>query len=212
MMNTYQFTKKEEILHAITHGFGIVLSLTGLIFLITFATMNGSAWEVVSVIIFGLTMVLMYTTSTLVHSLPKGKLKDLFQIFDHSSIYLFIAGTYTPFLLVNLRGPIGWTIFGIIWGIAIVGVVFKVFFAKKFLILSTLFYVLMGWLIVIVWNPLTNALHANGILLLAVGGVVYTVGAFFYVCRKIPYHHVIWHLFVLIGSVFHYFAVFYYVI
>src|SRR5690625_4471803 len=135
--------------------------------------------KIVSVTIFGITMLLMYLASTIVHSLPDGKCKDIFQIFDHSSIYLFIAGTYTPFLLVHLRGVIGWILFGVIWGIALTGVIFKVFFVERFLILSTLFYVIMGWLIVLVWNPLTTAMHGQGILLLVIGGIIYTIGAIF---------------------------------
>lgn len=211
-MNTHIFSKKEEIYHAITHGFGAILSIAGLVLLIVFSSMNGNPWEIVSVTIFGTTMLFMYVSSTVVHSLPKGKWKDLFQIFDHSSIYLFIAGTYTPFLLIHLRGTIGWTLFGIIWTIALTGIIFKVFFVKRFLILSTFFYILMGWLIVIVWNPLTIVIDKAGILLLVGGGLFYTVGTIFYIVRKIPYHHVIWHLFVIVGSVFHFFAIFFYVI
>lgn len=211
-MKTHTFTKKEEIAHAITHGIGALLSIAGLVLLIVFSSFSGNPWKIVSVTIFGVTMLLMYTSSTIVHSLPEGKWKDIFQIFDHSSIYLFIAGTYTPFLLVHLRSHIAWILFGVIWAIAIIGIVFKVFFVKKFLILSTLFYVLMGWLITLIWGPLTEAIHQNGITLLIIGGIIYTVGAIFYTWRKIPYHHVIWHLFVIAGSAFHFFAIFYYVI
>lgn len=211
-METYTFTKKEEIAHAITHGIGALLSIAALVLLIVFSSLNGDTLQVISGIVFGTTMLFMYVASTIVHSLPEGKWKDIFQIFDHSSIYLFIAGSYTPFLLVPLRGDIGWTLFGIIWGIAIAGVIFKIFFVKKFLILSTVFYVLMGWLIIFVWKPLTNLMHGNGITLLVIGGVFYTVGAIFYVWRSFPYHHAVWHLFVIAGSTFHFFAIFYYVI
>jgi len=210
-MNTNIFSKNEEIAHAITHGIGAILSIAGLVLLIISSSLHGNPWKIVSVTIFGLTMLFMYLSSTIVHGLPKGKWKDLFQIFDHSSIYLFIAGTYTPFLLVHLRSNIGWTLFGVIWGIAVVGIIFKVFFVKKFLIISTFFYILMGWLIIIVWEPLTQAIHSHGILLLIIGGIFYTVGAIFFMWRKIPYHHVIWHLFVLAGSISHFFAVLYYV-
>lgn len=211
-MEIHVFTKREEIAHAITHGIGALLSIAGLVLLIVFSSFSGNPWKIVSVTIFGVTMLLMYISSTVVHSLPEGKWKDIFQIFDHSSIYLFIAGTYTPFLLVHIRSNIAWILFGIIWGIAIVGILFKVFFVKKFLVLSTMFYILMGWLIVLVWGPLTETIHSNGIMLLIIGGVIYTVGAVFYMWRKIPYHHVIWHLFVIAGSMFHFFAVFYYII
>ena len=211
-METYTFTKKEEIAHAITHGIGALLSIAALVVLIVFSSLNGDTLQVISGIVFGTTMLFMYLSSTIVHSLPEGKWKDIFQIFDHSSIYLFIAGSYTPFLLVPLRGDIGWTLFGIIWGIAIAGVIFKVFFVKKFLVLSTLFYILMGWLIIFVWKPLTNLMHGNGITLLVIGGIFYTVGAIFYMWRSFPYHHAVWHLFVIAGSAFHFFAIFYYVI
>lgn len=211
-MNIHIFNKKEEIAHAITHGIGALLSIAGLVLLIVYASIHGNSWHIVSVTVFGATMLIMYTASTIVHSLPRGKWKDIFQIIDHASIYLFIAGTYTPFLLVHLREDIGWVLFCIIWGIALFGIVFKIFFVQRFLILSTLVYVLMGWLIVTVWSPLTAAVHENGILLLMIGGVFYTVGALFYMIRSIPYHHVIWHLFVIGGSVCHFFSIFYYVI
>ncbi len=211
-METYTFSRKEEILHAITHGIGAVLSIAGLVLLIIFSSFSGNPWKIVSVTIFGLTMLLMYLSSTIVHSLPEGRAKNIFQIFDHSAIYIFIAGTYTPFLLVHLRGITGWLLFGIVWGIALIGIIFKVFFVKKFLLLSTFFYVLMGWLIVFAWHPLTSTMNEQGIRLLIIGGVIYTIGTLFYVIRKIPYHHVIWHIFVILGSVFHFFAVFYYVI
>lgn len=211
-MNTHTFTKNEELAHAITHGIGALLSIAGLVLLIVFSSLNGNPWQIVSVTIFGTTMLLMYLSSTIVHSLPEGKWKDIFLIFDHSSIYLFIAGTYTPFLLVHLRGEMGWILFGIVWGIAIAGVAFKIFFVKKFLVLSTLFYVLMGWLIILVWNPLTAIMDGTGMMLLIIGGGFYTIGAVFYIWRGFLYHHAIWHLFVLAGSVFHFFTVFYYVI
>ncbi|MBU5468410.1 hemolysin III family protein [Virgibacillus sp. MSJ-26] len=212
MRETHIYTKNEEIAHAITHGIGALLSIAGLVLLIVFSSMKGNPWQIVSVTIFGVTMLLMYLCSTIVHSLPDGKWKNIFQIFDHSSIYLFIAGTYTPFLLVHLRGTVGWTLFGVIWGIAIIGIVFKVFFVKRFLFLSTLFYILMGWLIVIVWEPLTLIMDGSGIRLLVLGGIFYTVGCIFYVWRSFPYHHAVWHLFVLAGSAFHFFSILHYVI
>lgn len=211
-MNINVFTKKEEIAHSITHGIGVVLSLVGLILLLVCSSLSGNPWKIFSVAIFGITMFFMYLSSTIVHSLPQGKWKDIFQIFDHSSIYLFIAGTYTPFLLVHLRSNIGWTLFVIIWCIAIIGIIFKVFFVKRFLFLSTIFYILMGWLIVLAWEPLVQAVHRNGITLLMIGGIFYTVGTIFFLWRKIPYHHVIWHLFVLAGSICHFFAILFYVI
>ncbi|MEW9677486.1 hemolysin III family protein [Lentibacillus sp. L22] len=211
-MTTHTYTKQEELAHAVTHGIGALLSIAGLVLLITYASLSGGPWQIVSVTIFGATMLLMYLTSTIVHSLPTGKCKDLFQIFDHSSIYLFIAGTYTPILLVLLRNEIGWILFSTVWGIAIFGIVFKIFFVKKFLIISTLLYIAMGWMVVVVWNPLTATMHKNGVLLLLVGGILYSVGAIFYVWRSFPYHHAVWHLFVIAGSAFHFFSIFYYVI
>lgn len=211
-MKTSTFTKREELIHAVTHGVGAMLSIVALILLIIFAAMDGDPWQIISGIIFGTTMLLMYLSSTIVHSLPRGKWKDIFQIFDHSSIYLFIAGSYTPFLLVHLRGDAGWTLFAIIWGIALIGIVLKIFFVKKFVFLSTLFYVFMGWLIIFVWNPLTNIMHGSGLTLLVIGGLFYTIGAVFFLWRGCPYHHAVWHLFVLAGSGFHFFAIFYYVI
>lgn len=211
-IETYTFNKKEELLHALTHGIGGLLSIFGLVLLIVFSAFTKDALTIVSVTIFGVTMTFMYLSSTIVHSLTEGTAKNLFQILDHSSIFLFIAGSYTPFLLTQIKGTLGWTLFGIVWGIALVGIILKVFFVEKFLILSTLIYILMGWLIVVAWGPLTDSLAPNGVRLLVIGGLFYTFGAVFYVVRKIPYHHVIWHVFVILGSVAHFFSVFFYVI
>lgn len=211
-MDVHTFTKKEEIAHAITHGIGALLSIAALVLLIVFSSFQGGAVLIVSVTIFGSTMLLMYVASTIVHSLPINKWKNIFLIVDHAMIYLFIAGTYTPFVLALIKGPLGWTLFGIVWGIAVAGIILKLFFVKKFVILSTLAYIFMGWLIVFAWKPLTEAMHMNGIILLVTGGIVYTVGAIFYVWKGFPYHHVIWHLFVIIGSALHFFAILYYVI
>jgi hemolysin III len=157
-------------------------------------------------------MLLLYVSSTLVHSFPEGKAKDLFEIFDHSSIYLFIAGTYTPFLFIAVKGTIGWTLFGIVWGIALAGIVFKAFFVKKFLFISTILYVFMGWMIVFAWDSLTQTIAHQGIVLLVVGGVLYTIGAVFYVWRGFRFHHMIWHIFVLGGTVLHFLAIILYVL
>lgn len=211
MKDTHVYTKKEEIVNAITHGIGVLLSITALVFLVINAVQNGSAWHVVTFTIYGVTMILLYLSSTLVHSFPEGKLKDLFEIFDHSAIYLFIAGTYTPFTLIVINGALGWTLLGIVWGIAIAGIVFKSFFVKKFMFISTVLYVAMGWLIVIGWQPLTDTLPTAGIVLLVAGGLLYTVGAVFYVWRGFTFHHAVWHLFVLAGSVTHFFSVLFYV-
>ncbi|MDP4097574.1 hemolysin III family protein [Paenibacillus sp. P96] len=207
MANTHTYSRREEVANAITHGIGVLLSIAALVLLIVTSATHGTAWHVVSFTVYGITMLLLYTNSTLLHMLKEGKAKDLFEILDHSCIYLFIAGTYTPFLLTAVRGTLGWSLFGVIWGIALFGVVFKAFFTKKFLFMSTLFYLAMGWLIVIVWNPLVAVIPHTGIVLLAAGGVLYTLGTVFYVWKAFPYHHAVWHVFVLGGSVLHFFAV-----
>lgn len=212
MGETHVFTKGEEIANAITHGIGALLSIAALVLLIIDATIFGNAWHIVSFTLFGSTMLLMYLCSTMLHSLPRGKAKDIFEILDHSAIYFFIAGTYTPFLFLVVKGWVGWTIFGVVWGLAIGGAVFKSFFAKKFVLYSTLLYVVMGWLIVFAWKPLVENLHPNGLLLLIIGGVLYTVGSIFYVWRGFKFHHSLWHLFVIGGSVAHFLCVFLYLV
>lgn len=212
MANTHIYEPKEEVANAITHGIGALLSLAGLVLLIVFASIKGTAWHVVSFTVYGVSMLLLYSCSTLVHSFKEGKVKDLFEIFDHSSIYIYIAGTYTPFMLIAARGPLGWTLFGIVWGIAIVGVVFKAFFVKRFLFMSTIFYLIMGWLIVFAWGPLSASIPTPGITLLVIGGILYSIGTIFYVWRGFPYHHAIWHLFVLAASIVHFFAILLYLL
>lgn len=209
---THEFTRKEEAVNAFTHGLGALLSIAGLVVLIVFASINGNAWHVVSVTIYGSTMLLMYLSSTIVHALKDGRAKDIFLFFDHSSIYLFIAGTYTPILLVLLRGPIGWTLFGVIWGVAVLGIIFKIFFVKRFMVVSTLIYILLGWFIVFVWDPLTAEMELRGLIYLVIGGIFYSVGSIFYMWRGFPYHHAVWHLFVIAGSAFHFFAILFYIV
>ncbi|WP_202080101.1 PAQR family membrane homeostasis protein TrhA [Caldalkalibacillus salinus] len=212
MADTHEYTLKEEIVNAITHGIGFLLSIAALVFLVIYAAKDGTAWHVVTFSIYGATMIFLYLSSTLVHSFPRGKVKDIFEVFDHSAIYLFIAGTYTPFTLIVIDGPLGWTLLGIVWSIAIVGIIFKSFFVKKFLFLSTVLYLVMGWLVVTAWGPLTSTLPPAGIALLVIGGVAYTIGSIFYVWRGFPYHHAVWHLFVIGGSAAHFFAVINYVL
>lgn len=212
MAVTHTFSKKEELANSITHGVGALLSISALVILIVYASLYGTVWHVVSFTIFGVTMFILYMSSTLLHSFPEGKAKDIFEIFDHSSIYFFIAGTYTPFLLVVIKGTLGWSLFGIVWGLAIAGTVFKCFFVKKYLFSSTALYVVMGWLIVFAWKPLVNNLSLEGMTYLAIGGALYTLGAIFYVWRGFKYHHAVWHLFVLAASVAHFFCVLFYVL
>lgn len=211
-MSTRVFSKKEEVAHAVTHGIGVLFSLVALLFLIMFSQVSGSAVLISSAVVFGTTMLLMYLSSTIVHSLPQGKWKDIFLVIDHAAIYIFIAGSYTPFALIIIEGTLGWALFAAVWSLAIIGIVLKLFFVRRFVFLSTLFYVLMGWLIVVVWNPLTESIHPDGLLLLTLGGIIYTIGSIFYIWKFIPFHHMIWHIFVLIGSCFHFFAILFYVI
>lgn len=212
MANTHVYSRREEVANAVTHGIGALLSVVALVLLIVFASLNGTAWHVVSFTVYGVSMLLLYTCSTLVHSFPEGKLKDLFEIFDHSSIYLFIAGTYTPLLFNVIKGALGWTLFGIVWGIAIFGIVFKAFYTKRFLFTSTIFYIAMGWIIVFAWPRLVENFSGGGLILLVAGGLLYTLGTVFYIWRSFPYHHAVWHLFVLAGSVVHFFAIILYVL
>ncbi|QDP39816.1 PAQR family membrane homeostasis protein TrhA [Radiobacillus deserti] len=204
MANTHTFSKGEELANAITHGIGVLFSIVSLVVLIVYSSLYGTAWHIVSFIIFGFTMLLMYVSSTLLHAFPEGsRVKDLFEIFDHSSIYFLIAGTYTPYMLIAVQGWLGWTIFGIVWGFAIGGTVFKSFFVKKFLFTSTVLYVVMGWFIVLAWGPLTEYLTPKGLTYLVVGGLFYTLGAIFYIWRAFKFHHAVWHLFVVAGSFMH---------
>lgn len=207
MDNIENFTKGEEVANSILHGIGLALAITALVILIIFARASENIWSIVSVCIYGSTLIILYLSSTLYHSLPPGKAKNIFEIFDHSAIYLLIAGTYTPLTLINLRNGLGWTIFGIIWGGAVVGIIFKVFWVKKFVIFSTILYVGMGWMIVLAINPLLKIMTFKSIVFLVVGGTSYTIGTIFYVWRKIKYHHAIWHLFVLGGSICHFFSI-----
>lgn len=197
----------EEIANSITHGIGTGLSVIGGIVLIVFAALYGDAWRIVSFSIYSVTLVILYLASTLYHSVRDLRLKTIFKVLDHACIYLLIAGTYTPFLLVSLRGPWGWTLLGVIWGVALVGIIFKTFSAHRFRRFLVFGYLLMGWLGVIAGRELLVRVPAEGLLWLALGGVLYTVGVLFYAWRKLPYGHAIWHLFVLGGSICHYLAV-----
>jgi hemolysin III len=199
----------EEIANSITHGLGAALSVAGLTLLVTFASFSGDGWHLASVIVYGTSMILLYLASTLYHSLRHPGAKRLFKILDHSAIYLLIAGTYTPFLLVNMRGVWGWSLFGVIWGLALLGIVFKIFFIEHLPRASTFAYIGMGWLCVVALPQMLETIDAFGMTLLVIGGISYTLGAGFYLWHRLPYNHAIWHLFVLGGSTAHYFAVFF---
>ncbi|QDP88661.1 PAQR family membrane homeostasis protein TrhA [Bacillus amyloliquefaciens] len=200
------FTIKEEIANAVTHGIGVLLSIPALIFLIIFAVKYGSPTDIVSFSIFGASMLLLYLSSTLLHSIQHKKTKDILEIVDHSAIYVLIAGTYTPFLLGPLKGALGLTLLIIVWSLAIGGIVFKIFFVKRFIIFSTLVYLMMGWPI----KPLYASLSGPGFGLLLFGGLLYSAGTIFYIWRKVPYHHAIWHSFVLGGSASMFFCILFY--
>lgn len=202
----------EELANSLTHGIGLALSLAGLAMLVILASLKGTAWHIVSCSVYGSTLVLLYAASTLYHSLRAPRVKQILRVVDHAAIYLLIAGTYTPFTLVNLRGSWGWTLFGVVWGLALLGIVSKVFFADRFRIVSTAVYLIMGWLVVIALKPLLALVPSGGILWLLAGGLAYTFGVVFYVWPRVPYGHAIWHLFVLAGSFCHYLAVLLYVI
>ncbi|MDV2685062.1 hemolysin III family protein [Alkalihalophilus lindianensis] len=207
MGTTHTFSKSEEIANAVTHGIGVLLSIAALVLLIVFSSLHGTVLHVVSFTIYGVTMLLLYLSSTMLHALPPGKAKNVFEIMDHASIYLFIAGTYTPILFIVVQGALGWTLFGIVWGLATFGIVFKAYFVKRFLFLSTLFYILMGWLALFAIKPIIENLGYTGLIFLIGGGLCYTIGTIFYVWRGFRYHHAVWHLFVLAGSVLHFFLV-----
>ncbi len=207
-----RYSLGEEIANSITHGIGAGLAITGLIYLIYYSATYGDVWHIVSCAIYGTTLVLLYTVSTLYHSVPTPRFKSVMRILDHSAIFLLIAGTYTPFMLVNLRGPWGWSLLGVVWGAAILGILFQTALQKSWVAFTVGLYVLMGWAVVVAVKPLLEVMPVEGFLLLLYGGLAYTLGTTFYIWKQVRFHHAIWHLFVLAGSVFHFFAVFYYVI
>ncbi|MCM3236731.1 hemolysin III family protein [Heyndrickxia oleronia] len=211
MNSTYFYDWKEELANAITHGIGFLLSIPALVMLIIFAAQKNNPVYMVSFIIFGTTMLLLYLFSTMLHSFKPSRARKVFAILDHSAIYLLIAGTYTPLVLISINGAFGWTLFGIIWGLALLGITFKCFMIHRFRIMSTLFYILMGWLVIIAIKPLYASLTGVGFGLLLTGGILYTIGAVFYIWRNLPYSHAIWHLFVIGGNAFMYFCVLYFV-
>ncbi len=197
--------------NAITHGVGAIFAIAGAAYLIAAST-RGNAWTVVSCSIYATTLVLVYLCSTLYHSLVRTRAQHVFQVLDHSAIYLLIAGTYTPFTMVSLHGRLGWVLFGIVWGLAIAGVIFKGVATGKFAIASALIYLFMGWFIVFAARPLTHAISWHGMMWIAAGGLAYTAGIAFFAFDRLRYFHAMWHLFVLAGSVAHYFAVLFYVV
>jgi hemolysin III len=206
------YSPKEELANSITHGVGAVLAVSALAILTAFASLFGNTWHIVSCSIFGATLILLYTTSTLYHSIQIPEAKTILRVLDHAAIFLLIAGTYTPFLLVNIRGPWGWSLFGIVWTIALLGVIFQVSLLRRWPVASVGLYVGMGLLIIFAIKPLVSSITPNGLRLLIAGGLAYILGLIFYGWRRLPYHHAVWHLFVLAGSTFHFFSILFYVI
>ena len=204
-----KFPFGEELANFISHAAGGVLSVAALIILIIRAVSLGNTLDIVSFTIFGSALILMYTTSSIFHALRWNKAKEVFEILDHSVIYVLIASTYTPFLLVVVGGKEGITLLVIEWLICILGIVFKSFFVQKFVVFSTLLYIIMGWLVVFVWNDLLASINNLSLLFLILGGVFYTIGTLFYMWRLFKYHHLVWHIFVIFGSIAHFFAVYF---
>lgn len=211
-----KFTKGEELANAISHFTGALLATAGLVLMVYFSLVHGNAWHLVSTSIFGVSMIVLYLSSTLTHILPMGRAKDFFFNFDRIAIYILIAGTYTPIALITLNGPLGWVIFGLEWGFAMFGTILILSRPGDFNSGVNTFYVvsyaLMGWLLLIALRPLIHALPGMGIFWILIGGLSYTIGIVFFKLIKFPYHHLIWHLFVLVGTISHFFAIFFYII
>ena len=200
----------ERIFNSITHGIGSVLSVVALILMVVYASYNSDAWSIVGVSIFGATLIILYMSSTLYHAFPRGRVKQIFKTLDQSFIYLLIAGTYTPVLLITLRTTLGWTVFGLIWAMAIGGITHRIFFFDKLKTLSLVSYITMGWLSLIVLKSLLNAAPVELVVWLLIGGAFYTGGLIFYSWERLPFNHAIWHLFVLGGSFSHFMGIYLY--
>ena len=197
----------EEIFNSVSHGIGGLLSIAGTVVLIVFCAVYSDAWAVVSASIYGASLIILYTMSTLYHAITNNKAKKFFRIMDHDTIFFLIAGTYTPFTLVTLRGPVGWVLFGIVWGAAIIGIVLNSIDLERFRKPSVICYILMGWAIIFAIKPMINALPSVSLIFLLTGGIFYTVGIIFYALKKVKWFHSVWHLFTIAGSVFHFFSI-----
>ena len=208
--NIRPYTLKEEIWNSVIHGIGIALSIAALVILVIFSSLEGNVWAIVSTAVFGTSMIVLYTASTIYHAVPNPELKKKLKKFDHISIYYLIAGSYTPFLLVTMRGAIGWTLFGLVWGLALLGTCLKLMSSGSGTKAWSIgLYVLMGWMIVFASRQLISALPLTGLIFLILGGAFYTLGILFYVWKSRQYTHAIWHFFVLSGTIMHFFAVLY---
>lgn len=215
-VNKKRFSTGEEIANTISHGVGVFVAIAAASLLIVFSAMKGSVWHIVSFSIFGFSMILVFISSTFNHGLTNEKAKHVFHILDQTAIYVLIAGTYTPFALVVLHGALGWVVFGIEWGLAIIGIVMKSVFPKNYnkgmSPVSVGFYIVMGWLALAFIKPMLQVIDVKGLIFLFAGGLSYSIGVIFFAWKKMPYHHLIWHLFVIAGAVLHFFSVFFYVL
>lgn len=206
-MSSAKYSIGEEIANSVSHGIGAVISAVGLGFLIWLSVEYGDVWYVVSTTIYGVSLILLYSASTLYHAIPHPRAKRIFQLIDHSMIFVLIAGTYTPFALVSLRGPWGWSLFAVVWGIAIAGILLEIMKKERIKWLSLSLYLGLGWMAVVVIKPMLEMVPAVGLLFLLAGGLSYSLGVVFYVRKQMAYHHAIWHVFVMAGSALHYCAV-----
>lgn len=200
----------EEIANSITHGIGAAMSIAALVILVVSASGHGNPMRVVSLSLYGVTLILLYLSSTLYHSFSNQRIKHFFKVMDHSSIYLLIAGSYTPIVLVAMGGAWGWAVFGIVWAMAVGGIAAKIFLTGNYGKISVLFYIAMGWIIVVAIKPMLQAVPLKFLVWLLIGGLSYTFGIIFYAWEKMPYNHTVWHLFVLGGSVTHFFGILFY--
>ncbi len=207
-----KYSEKEEKLNVLTHAFGLLMSSIGLPFLLLKSLQYNGFWKPISIVIFGISLVILYAASTFYHASKDPKIRRKLNIFDHAAIYVLIAGTYSPFTIIVLEGSLGWIIFGCTWAFALVGIILKLFYTGRYDKLSTIMYILMGWQIILVINPLIDVFSPEGLRLLFAGGVFYTVGALIYSSKKIKYNHAIFHVFVLLGSTSHYLCVYNYIL
>ncbi|MEE3334149.1 MAG: hemolysin III family protein [Ruminococcus sp.] len=207
MENSKRYTLGEEIFSSVTHGLGTILAIGGTAVLIVLSAIFSDVWSVVGSAIFGASLIILYCMSTLYHAISAPRAKKFFRIMDHNTIFFLIAGTYTPITISILRGWLGWTLFGIVWGAAIIGIVLNSIDLEKFRKPSVVCYILMGWVIIIAIHPLLNVMSATSLWLLVGGGIFYTVGVIFYAIKKVKYFHSIWHIFTLLGSTCHYFSI-----
>lgn len=203
-----RYTLGEEIFNSVTHGVGSLLSIAGTVVLIVFSAINSDAFAVVSSAVYGASLIILYTMSTLYHSITNEKAKKFFRIMDHNTIFFLIAGTYTPYTLAVLRSPLGWVLFGVVWGAAAIGIVLNSIDLEKFSKISVVCYIAMGWVIIIAVKPLMSSMPFISFALLVAGGIFYTIGVIFYAIKKVKYFHSVWHIFTVIGSALHYFSVF----